>query len=138
MRINMPISYKAFLWGAPVFTIAVLVFAMGIDRHFRVHAFGYVLFGLGILGALLGTVMHVGIVQLFLKCPICGSFGELSFGYQNGYTEARSLFDCPHCKRLVNKSSRLVSVEKENEAVCPDCGFEYAEGESICPYCSKK
>lgn len=138
MKLNIPITYKTFLWAILLFGITILAIAAGLEKYCQVHAFKPVLIGIGVLGGTLGAVIQFGIIKPFLKCPNCGSFGELSFGYQDGHAKARSLFDCPKCKRLVNKSRISVRVEKEKETVCPECGFEYTEGKTVCPYCSKK
>jgi hypothetical protein len=138
MKLRLPITFSQFMWAMPLTGLLILGVGAGLELFLHVHIVLLTLVGLGIAGGVIGVVIQFGMLHLYLKCAVCGSFGKLTFGYQQGFSDARPLFDCPRCKRLVIKWRFGHMIGQEQEGVCPNCGYEFKTGEQVCPLCPKR
>lgn len=137
MKVTLSMTFSRSLWVMPLGAVGIICLGGGLGyllhRPLLVNTF----IGVCASGAVVGVVWGLGILRIFLKCPICGSTGELTYGYQRGYVDARHRFECPKCGPLVDRS-RLgfgMDVGPEKVSVCPECGYEFKVGEESCPFC---
>jgi len=138
MKLKLPITFSQCMWALALMGLLIVGVAAGLEHLLHIPLLTKTFIGICITGAVIGAAIQFGILRIFLKCPICGLTGELTFGYQQGFPRPRPLFECPECKRLVNKSRLTFKLGQEEEGACPECGYEFKTGERVCPHCPKR
>ncbi len=112
MDLKLPITFYQLWIVAPVAAVLTFGGTWMTGKMWGKVAF-LPLIALCVAGALIGVLAQLKWLKILLRCPYCKLYGRLTFGYQNGFSEPRPLFECPACKKIVNRSYFWINLDKD-------------------------